>query len=76
MLLPIIIDSHYVTQHAFADDLQLQKFTSSDKIPKLLPSMQSCIRNIKSWGTAKQTSIESQKDGTPAYCLKKNITLP
>ena len=45
--LSAIIDSHSITYHSFADDLQLQMSASPDGISELLHSMQSCIRDVK-----------------------------
>ena len=41
--LSAIIDSHSITHHSFADDLQLQMSAPPDRISELLHSMQSCI---------------------------------
>ena len=41
------IDSHSITHHSFADDLQLQMSAPPDKISELLHSMQSCICHVK-----------------------------
>ena len=48
--LSTIIDSHDITYHSFADDLQLQ-VSSPDKTTKSLYSMQSCISDSKGWVT-------------------------
>ena len=50
--LPTIIDSYFITQHSFADDLQLQKSAPPDNIFELLHSMQSCICDVKALVTA------------------------
>ena len=45
--LSVIIDSHSIMHHLFADDLQLHMSALPDKISKLLHSMQLCISVIK-----------------------------
>ena len=50
--LSTIIDSHSINHHSFVDDMKLQMSASPDKITKLLPSMQSCISDIKALVTA------------------------
>ena len=49
--LSAIADSHSITHHSFADDLQLQ-ISAPDKISEILNSMQSCISDDKAWATA------------------------
>ena len=51
--LSTINDSHSIMHHSFTDDIQLQMSAHSDKLFKLLHSMQSCISDIKGWATAK-----------------------
>ena len=50
--LSAIIDSHSITHHSFADDLQLQMSAPPDKISELLHSMQSCIIDVNAWASA------------------------
>ena len=50
--LSVIIDSHSIAHHSFADDLQLQMSAPPDIISELLHSMQSCICDVKAWATA------------------------
>ena len=45
--LSAIIDSHSITHHSFAGDLQLQMSAPPDKISELLHSVQSCIDDVK-----------------------------
>ena len=47
MPLSVIIDSHSIIHHLFADDLQLQMSAPPDGISELLHSMQSCISDVK-----------------------------
>ena len=49
--LSAIIDSHSITHHSFADDLQLQMSAPIDNISELLHSMQSCLSDVKAWAT-------------------------
>ena len=44
-----IIDSHSITHHSFADDLQLQMIAPPNEISELLQSMQSRICDAKVW---------------------------
>ena len=50
--LSAIIDSHSITHHSFADDIQLQMSAPLDRISELLHSMRSCICDVKAWATA------------------------
>ena len=50
--LSAIIDSHSITHHSFADDLQLQMSAAPDEISELLHSKQSYIGDVKAWATA------------------------
>ena len=45
--LSVIIDSHSIIHHSFADDLQLQMSAPPDRISELLHSIQSCIFFLK-----------------------------
>ena len=47
-----IIDSHSITHHSFADDIQLLMSAPPDIISMLLQHMQSCMSDVKSWATA------------------------
>ena len=55
--LSAIIDSHSIIHHSFADDLQLQMSAPPDRISELLPSIQSCISNVKTWATANMLKL-------------------
>ena len=59
--LSAIIDSHSITHHSFADDLQLQMSAPPDRIYELLHSMQSCISDVKAWATAKMLKLNDNK---------------
>ena len=59
--LSAIIDSHTITHHSFADDLQLQMSALPDKISKLLHSMQSCICDVKAWTTTNMLRLNDNK---------------
>ena len=61
MPLSAIIDSHSIIHHSFADDLQLQMSAPTDKISKLLYSMQQCISDIKAWATASMLKLNDNK---------------
>ena len=56
-----IIDSHSIIHHSFADDLQLQMSAPPDRISELLHSIQSCIRDVKAWATAKLLKLYDSK---------------
>ena len=45
--LSAIIDSHSITHHSLADDIQIQMSAPPDRISELLHSMQSCIIDVK-----------------------------
>ena len=59
--LSAIIDSHSITHHSFADDLQLQMSAPPDRISDLLHSMQSCISDVKAWATANMLKLNDNK---------------
>ena len=56
-----IIDSHSITHHSFAHDLQLQMSAPHDKISELLHSMQSCISDVKAWATVNMLKLNDNK---------------
>ena len=59
--LSAIIDSHTITHHSFADDLQLQMSAPPDKISELHHSMQSCISDVKALSTASMLRLNDNK---------------
>ena len=59
--LSAIIDSHSIMHHSFADDLQQLKSAPPDRISELLHSMQSCMSNVKAWGTANMLRLNDNK---------------
>ena len=59
--LSAIIYSHSITHHSFADDLQFQMSTPSDRISELPHSMQSFIRDVKAWATANMLKLNDNK---------------
>ena len=59
--LSAIIDSNSIIHHSFADELQLQMSAPSDKISKLLHSMQLCISDVKAWPTANMLNLSDNK---------------
>ena len=59
--LSAIIDSHFIIHHSFADDLQLQKSATPDRISELLHSKQSCISDVKAWATANMLKRNNNK---------------
>ena len=61
MPLSAIIDSHSITHHSFADDLQLHMSSRPDRMSELLHSMQSCISDVKAWATANMLKLDDNK---------------
>ena len=59
--LSAIIDSHSITHHSFADDLQLHMSAPHDRISELLHSIQSCISDVKAWATANMLKLNDSK---------------
>ena len=59
--LSVIIDSHSIMHHSFADGLQLQMSAPLDKIFELLRSMQSCISDVKALATANMLRLNNSK---------------
>ena len=59
--LSAIIDSHSIIHHSFTDDLQIQMSAPPDIISELLPSMQSCISDVKAWATAIMLKLNDNK---------------
>ena len=57
--LSAIIDSHSITHHSFADDLQLQMSAPLIKY-ELLHSIQSCISDVKPWVTANMLKLNDK----------------
>ena len=66
-----IIDSHSITHHSFADDLQLQMSAPPDKISELLHSMQSCISDVKAWATANRLKLNDNKTELMLFTSKR-----
>ena len=61
MPLSAIIDSHSITHHSFADDLQLEMSFPPDEISELLHSMLSCISDVKSRANANMLKLNDNK---------------
>ena len=61
MPLSTITDSHTIKHHLSDDALQLQISATSDKMTKLLHSMQSCISDIKAWVIASMPKMNDNK---------------
>ena len=60
--LSAIIDSHSITHHLFADDIQLQISAPPDRISELLHSMQyKCISDVKALTTANMLKLNDDK---------------
>ena len=59
--LSVIIVSHSIIHHSFADDLQLQMSAPQDSISEPLHSMQSCISDVKAWATANMLKLNDSK---------------
>ena len=59
--LSAIIDSHSIIHHSFADDLQLQMSAPPEGISERLPSIQSCIRDVKAWASANMLKLNDHK---------------
>ena len=59
--LSAINDTHSITHHSFADDIQLQMSAPPDRISDLLHSMQSCISDVKAWATANMLKLNDNK---------------
>ena len=57
----VIIDSHSIIHHSFADDLQLLMTAPPDGISELLHSIQSCIGDVKAWATANMLKLNDNK---------------
>ena len=68
--LSTIIDSHSITHHSLADDIQLQISAPPYRISELLHSMHSCISDVKSWATANMLTLNDNK--TDACHLQKS----
>ena len=59
--LSAIIDSHSITYHSFADDLQSHMSAPPDRISEPLHSIQSCISDVKAWATANMLKLNDNK---------------
>ena len=73
--LSAIIDSHSITHHSFADDLQLQMSAPPDRISELLNSMQSCISDVKAWATANMLKLNDSKTELMLVTSKRSKNL-
>ena len=71
----VIIDSHSIMHHSFADDLQLQVSAPLDKISELHHSTQSCISDAKAWATAKMLKLNDNKTELMLDTSKRNKQL-
>ena len=60
--LSVIIDSHSITHHSFADDLQIQMSAHPGKIPELLHSTQSCISHAIGWATTNMPKLNDKTE--------------
>ena len=61
-LLSTMIDSHFITNHSFIDNLQLQMSAPPDKISELLHYMQSYISDVKAWATAHMLRLNDKSE--------------
>ena len=61
MPLSAIIDSHSITHHSFADNLQLLISALPDGISELFHSMQSFMSDVKAWATANMLKLNDNK---------------
>ena len=59
--LSVIIDSHSIIHHSFADDLQLQMSALPDRISELLDSIQSCISDVEALATVYMLKLNDYK---------------
>ena len=59
--LSAIIDSHSITHHSFADDLQLLMSAPQNRIFELLHSIKSCISDVNAWATANMLKLNDNK---------------
>ena len=58
--LSTIIDSHSITLHSFAGDLQFQMSAPPDEMSKLFHSMQSCISDVNAWATVNMLKLNDK----------------
>ena len=56
-----IIACHSVLHHVFADDTELYKSVSRDKIPVLLNAMQRCVADVKLWTINNKLQLNEDK---------------
>ena len=66
-----IIDSHSITHHSFAGDLQLQMSALPDNLSELLHSMLTCIDDVSTLATANMLIFNDNK--TSHACHFKKI---
>ena len=57
----LLLLTHTIIHHSFADDIQLQMSAPHDKILVLLHSMQSRICDVKAWATANMLKLNDNK---------------
>ena len=56
-----VFASHSVIDHSFADDTQLQKSADPCQVDNAIHSMESCIRDVKSWMTHNKLRLNDDK---------------
>ena len=69
--LSTIIDSHFVTYHSFADDIQLLLSPPPDKICEILHCMKSSISDVQARATANMLKLNDNKIGHMLVTTKR-----
>ena len=59
--LTTITDSHSMSHHSVANDLQMHIYDATNKILQLLHSVQSCISDIEAWATVNMLKLNNDK---------------
>ena len=57
----LLLLTHTIIHHSFADDLQLQMSAPPDRISELLHSIQSCVSDVKAWATANMLKLNDNR---------------
>ena len=67
-----IIARNSVLHHMFADDTELYKSVSRDKIPSLLNAMQRCVADVKLW--TMHNKLQLNEDKTEALLTSPSVS--
>ena len=74
-----VFASHFVIDHSFADDTQLQKSSEPHQLDNAIQSMETCISDVKSWMTHNKLRLNDDKTEALVVCSQRmsaSLSLP